>query len=298
MTLFDKISALETTFTTAKNDLQVLQQSVQAHLESFVQESLETTKDKAKEFFTKELETTASNLNAQNITQVQELFSKNLHTLAQEVSQSLDLEGISRQVARDFSAHNATNLAQALKQILAGFKLDSKIEALETKARELTQNYKDTLDQLISDFGTAASIKLQAYLDHNASKLLATLDLAALTHAVQEKITPQINLEELESQALESAKKSIDNLLSTLESQEQILESLESKAKTIALQAMQSDEVIKMRYEMALRLQSLKCFASQEIIANIIELNAKRKNYEDIITNALNGADKKIYLSI
>ena len=54
MTLFDKISALETTFTTAKNDLQALQQSVQAHLESFVQESLETTKDKAKEFFTKE----------------------------------------------------------------------------------------------------------------------------------------------------------------------------------------------------------------------------------------------------
>lgn len=298
MTLFDKISALETTFTTAKDDLQALQQSVQAHLESFVQESLETTKDKAKEFFTKELETTAHNLNAQNIAQVQELFSKNLHTLAQEVSQSLDLEGISRQVARDFSDRNATNLAQALKQILAGFKLDSKIQALETKARELTQNYKDTLDQLISDFGTAASIKLQAYLDQNASKLLAALDLAALTHAVQEKITPQINLQELESKALESAKSSIDNLLSTLESKEQILESLESKAKNIALQAMQSDEVIVMRYETALRLQSLKCFASQEIIANIIELNAKRKNYEDIITNALKGADKKIYLSI
>ena len=84
MTLFDKISTLETTFTTAKDDLQALQQSVQAHLESFVQESLETTKDKAKEFFTKELETTAQTLNAQNMTQVQELFSKNLHTLAQE----------------------------------------------------------------------------------------------------------------------------------------------------------------------------------------------------------------------
>lgn len=298
MTLFDKISTLETTFTTAKDDLQALQQSVQAHLESFVQESLETTKDKAKEFFTKELETTAHNLNAQNIAQVQELFSKNLHTLAQEISQSIDLEGISRQVARDFSDRNATNLAQALKQILAGFKLDSKIQALETKARELTQNYKDTLDQLISDFGTAASIKLQAYLDQNASKLLAALDLAAITHAVQEKITPQINLQELESKALESAKKSIDNLLSTLESQESILESLENKAKNIALQAMQSDEVIKIRYETALRLQSLKCFASQEIITNIIELNAKRKNYEDIITNTLNGADKKIYLSI
>lgn len=298
MTLFDKISTLETTFTAAKDDLQALQQSVQAHLESFVQESLETTKDKVKEFFTKELETTANNLNAQNIAQVQELFSKNLHALAQEVSQSLDLEGISRQVARDFSDRNATNLDQTLKQILAGFKLDSKIQALETKARELTQNYKDTLEKLISDFGTAASIKLQAYLDQNASKILAALDLAALTHAVQEKITPQINLQELETKALESAKSSIDNLLSTLESQEQILESLESKAKNIALQAMQSDEVIKIRYETALRLQSLKCFASQEIIANIIELNAKRKNYEDIITNALNGADKKIYLSI
>lgn len=298
MTLFDKISALETTFTTAKDDLQALQQSVQAHLESFVQESLETTKTQAKEFFTKELETTAQTLNAQNIAQVQELFSKNLHALAQEISQSIDLEGISRQVARDFSDRNATNLAQTLKQILAGFKLDSKIQALESKARELTQNYKDTLDQLISDFGTAASIKLQAYLDQNAPKLLAALDLAAITHAVQEKITPQINLQELESKALESAKKSIDNLLSTLESQEQILESLENKAKNIALQAMQSDEVIKMRYETALRLQSLKCFASQEIIANIIELNAKRKNYEGIITNALNGADKKIYLSI
>lgn len=297
MKLFEKINTLEELFTQAKDDLATLEQTLAAKAQELTSSQVAQIKLEAQESFSKALEQTQAALSQAAIEQVQALFTQQLDALALKVSQNLNLPDLSAQIAQGFATQNSQELAKALEQALAREDITQQLEALKTQAQELVSEFAKSLEHTKQTLQATAQDTLQTLLETSAPKLLDKLNLSALAQELESQITPQIDTANIEQQALEQALLKINELIQNLSTKE-LQQALERQAIALARGMLQADEIIKDRYECALRLQSIKCFATQEIITDIIEQSAKRKNYEDIIENALKNADKKIYLSI
>lgn len=297
MKLFEKINTLEELFTQAKDDLSTLEQALQTQAQEFIHAQVEQAKLQAKESFSKALEQSLEHLSQDSQAQVQALFTQQLDTLALKVSQNLNLQTLSAQIAQGFATQNSQELAKALEQALAREDITQQLEALKTQAQELVSEFAKSLEQTLQTLETNASATLQTLLNTSAPKLLESLDLQPIAQELERQITPQIDTTNIERQATEQTLQKLDTLIQNLSTKE-LQQTLERQAITLARDMLQADEIIKDRYECALRLQSIKCFATQEIVSDIIEQSVKRKTYQDIIQNALKNADKKIYLSI
>lgn len=297
MKLFEKINTLEELFTQAKDDLATLEQTLAAKAQELTSSQVAQIKLEAQESFSKALEQTQATISQAATEQVQTLFTQQLDALALKVSQNLNLQDLSAQIAQGFATQNSQELAKALEQALAREDITQQLQELKTQAQELVSEFAKSLEHTKQTLQANAQDTLQTLLETSAPKLLDKLDLSALAQTLESQIAPQIDTANIEQQALEHTLQKINDLIQTLNTKE-LQHSLERQAITLARGMLQADEIIKDRYECALRLQSIKCFATQEIITDIIEQNSKRKNYEDIIENALKSADKKIYLSI
>lgn len=293
MKLFEKINTLEELFTQAKDDLSTLEQTLAAKAQELTSSQVAQIKLEAQESFSKALEQTKASLSQAATEQVQALFTQQLDALALKVSQNLNLQDLSAKIAQGFATQNSQELAKALEQALAREDIAQQLEALKTQAQELVSEFAKSLDTLQA----TAQDTLQDLLKTSAPKLLESLDLQPIAQELERQITPQIDTANIERQATEQTLQKLDTLIQNLSTKE-LQQTLERQAIALARGMLQADEIIKDRYECALRLQSIKCFATQEIVTDIIEQSAKRKNYEDIIENALKNADKKIYLSI
>ncbi|WP_407379473.1 hypothetical protein [Helicobacter sp.] len=297
MKLFEKINTLEELFTQAKDDLSTLEQTLAAKAQELTSSQVAQIKLEAQESFSKALEQTKASLSQAATEQVQALFTQQLDALALKVSQNLNLQDLSAQIAQDFAAQNSQELAKALEQALAREDITQQLEALKTQAQELVSEFAKSLEHTKQTLQATAQDTLQTLLETSAPKLLESLDLQPIAQELERQITPQIDTANIERQATEQTLQKINELIQNLSTKE-LQQTLERQAIALARGMLQADEIIKDRYECALRLQSIKCFATQEIVTDIIEQSAKRKNYEDIIENALKNADKKIYLSI
>ena len=297
MKLFEKINTLEELFTQAKDDLATLEQALATKVQELTNSQVAQIKLEAQESFSKALEQVQATTEQATTEQVQELFTQQLDTLALKVSQNLNLQDLSAQIAQDFSAQNSQELAQALDQALERKDISTKIQELKTKAQELVSEFVKSLESTTQTLQDSAQDTLQKMLESSADKLIDKLDLSTLADKLESQITPQINTANIEQQALEQTLQKIDELIQNLNTKE-LQQTIEQQVITLAKKTLQADEIIKDRYECALRLQSIKCFATQEIIADIIKQSAKRKNYDEIIENTLKSADKKIYLSV
>lgn len=297
MKLFEKINTLEELFTQAKDDLSTLEQTLAAKAQELTSSQVAQIKLEAQESFSKALEQTKASLSQAATEQVQALFTQQLDTLALKVSQNLNLQDLSAKIAQDFATQNSQELAKALEQTLAREDITQQLEALKTQSQELVSEFAKSLEHIKQTLQTTAQDTLQALLETSAPKLLESLDLQPIAQELERQITPQIDTANIERQATEQTLQKINELIQNLSTKE-LQQTLERQAIALARGMLQADEIIKDRYECALRLQSIKCFATQEIVTDIIEQSAKRKNYEDIIENALKNADKKIYLSI
>lgn len=297
MKLFEKINTLEELFTQAKDDLATLEQTLAAKAQELTSSQVAQIKLEAQESFSKALEQTQATISQAATEQVQTLFTQQLDALALKVSQNLNLQDLSAQIAQGFATQNSQELAKALEQALAREDITQQLQELKTQAQELVSEFAKSLEHTKQTLQANAQDTLQTLLETSAPKLLDKLDLSALAQTLESQIAPQIDTANIEQQALKHTLQKINELIQTLNTKE-LQHSLERQAITLARGMLQADEIIKDRYECALRLQSIKCFATQEIITDIIEQNSKRKNYEDIIENALKSADKKIYLSI
>ena len=297
MKLFEKINTLEELFTQAKDDLATLEQALATKVQELTNSQVAQIKLEAQESFSKALEQVQATTEQATTEQVQELFTQQLNTLALKVSQNLNLQDLSAQIAQDFSAQNSQELAQALDQALERKDISTKIQELKTKAQELVSEFVKSLESTTQTLQDSAQDTLQKMLESSADKLIDKLDLSTLADKLESQITPQINTANIEQQALEQTLQKIDELIQNLNTKE-LQQTIEQQVITLAKKTLQADEIIKDRYECALRLQSIKCFTTQEIIADIIKQSAKRKNYDEIIENTLKSADKKIYLSV
>lgn len=297
MKLFEKINTLEELFTQAKDDLATLEQALATKVQELTNSQVAQIKLEAQESFSKALEQVQATTEQATTEQVQELFTQQLNTLALKVSQNLNLQDLSAKIAQDFSAQNSQELAQALDQALERKDISTKIQELKTKAQELVSEFVKSLESTTQTLQDSAQDTLQKMLESSADKLIDKLDLSTLADKLESQITPQINTANIEQQALEQTLQKIDELIQNLNTKE-LQQTIEQQVITLAKKTLQADEIIKDRYECALRLQSIKCFATQEIIADIIKQSAKRKNYDEIIENTRKSADKKIYLSV
>lgn len=297
MKLFEKINTLEELFTQAKDDLSTLEQTLADKAQELTSSQVAQIKLEAQESFSKALEQTQATLSQEATEQVQALFTQQLDALALKVSQNLNLQDLSAQIAQGFATQNSQELAKALEQALAREDITQQLEALKTQAQELVSEFAKSLEHTKQTLQATAQDALQTLLETSAPKLLESLDLQPIAQELERQITPQIDTTNIERQATEQTLQKINELIQNLSTKE-LQHTLERQAITLARDMLQADEIIKDRYECALRLQSIKCFATQEIVTDIIEQSAKRKNYEDIIENALKNADKKIYLSI
>lgn len=297
MKLFEKINTLEELFTQAKDDLATLEQALATKVQELTNSQVAQIKLEAQESFSKALEQVQATTEQATTEQVQELFTQQRDTLALKVSQNLNLQDLSAQIAQDFSAQNSQELAQALDQALERKDISTKIQELKTKAQELVSAFVKSLESTTQTLQDSAQDTLQKMLESSADKLIDKLDLSTLADKLESQITPQINTANIEQQALEQTLQKIDELIQNLNTKE-LQQTIEQQVITLAKKTLQADEIIKDRYECALRLQSIKCFTTQEIIADIIKQSAKRKNYDEIIENTLKSADKKIYLSV